>query len=125
MYDMRFLADMNISPLTVNTLKQEGFNVIRVSDLMPANTDDEIILPYAITNNYILITQDLDFTDMLALQGLTKPSVINIRLEYPTPARVARRVSDVVKNFQSELITGCVVSVDEISARYRLLPIKV
>ncbi len=32
---MRFLADMNISPLTVAALAAEGMDIVRVSSLLP------------------------------------------------------------------------------------------
>jgi predicted nuclease of predicted toxin-antitoxin system len=44
---LRFLADMNLSPLTVADLRGEGWDIIRVSSLMTANTPDAEILSFA------------------------------------------------------------------------------
>jgi predicted nuclease of predicted toxin-antitoxin system len=83
--DLEFLADMNISPLTVEQLRQQGLNVIRVSEIMKSNSKDKEVLAYARDNNKVLITQDLDFSMLLAVGGYTKPSVINLRLEKVDP----------------------------------------
>jgi predicted nuclease of predicted toxin-antitoxin system len=83
--DLEFLADMNISPLTVEQLRQQGLNVIRVSEIMKSNSKDKEVLAYARDNNKVLITQDLDFSMLLAVGGYTKPSVINLRLEKAHP----------------------------------------
>jgi predicted nuclease of predicted toxin-antitoxin system len=71
----------------------------------------------------VLITQDLDFSALLAIGGYAGPSVISLRLEEPHPMLVARRLVDVVSEIIRQLQEGIVVSVDEASARYRNLPI--
>jgi len=71
-----------------------------------------------------LITQDLDFSMLLAVGGLNKPSVINLRLENANPDFVTNRIIKVVSEMIKELEEGVVISVDETSARYRNLPIR-
>lgn len=41
---LRFLADMNLSPMTVAALQQEGWDIVRVSALLPATASDAEIL---------------------------------------------------------------------------------
>ena len=123
MPDHQFLADMNISPLTVQELKERGWDVVRVSDVLHANAKDEDILSFARRNNRVLITQDLDFSALLAIGGYAGPSVISLRLEDPQPLSVARRLIDVVSELGGQLTEGIIVSVDESCARYRNLPI--
>ncbi len=83
------------------------------------------ILKYAGQQNKVVITFDLDFSILLALGGYKKPSVINLRVENAKPDYVAKRLIDVVTSIENELRAGIVVSVDEMSVRYRSLPIKV
>jgi hypothetical protein len=45
--ELSFLADMNISPLTVTDLRGRGWNVVRVSDVMDKATRDLDLLEYA------------------------------------------------------------------------------
>ncbi len=123
MAKLAFLANMNISPLTVGQLRILGWNVTRISEVMEKGSKDIDILIYAQKYNKVVITQDLDFSTLLALSGYTKPSLINLRLENPRPDLVSARI-DVVSMMEGELEEGVVVTVDETSARYRNLPIR-
>ena len=123
MPQLKFIADMDLSPLTVSQLKKKGWEIIRVSEVMDARTDDIDILNYAREHNRVVITNDLDFSELLAIKGLDSPSVINLRLENMVPDFVTQRIIDVVPQLEDELKKGIVVSVDDISARFRNLPI--
>ncbi|HVT59247.1 MAG TPA: DUF5615 family PIN-like protein [Thermoanaerobaculia bacterium] len=87
-----FLADLNISPISVALLQQEGWDVIRSSEFLPVNALDEEILALARREGRTVVTQDLDFSALLALQGLDRPSLITLRLARPDPQAVARRL---------------------------------
>jgi predicted nuclease of predicted toxin-antitoxin system len=121
---LEFLANMNISPLTVKDLRMLGWDVVRVPEIMDSKSKDIDILTYARDHNKVVITQDLDFSSLLALGGYEKPSVINLRFENAKPDYITNRITEIVKEFEKELDEGIVVSVDEISARYRNLPIE-
>ena len=120
---LEFLANMNISPLTVEQLKKKGWNVVRISDVMDRGSKDIDVLLYAQKQNKVVITQDLDFSAILAIRGYAKPSLINLRLENPRPDLVSSRIVEVVSAMEKELEEGVVVTIDETSARYRNLPI--
>jgi len=121
--ELRFLADMNISPLTVRELKRHGWDIVRVSEVLDPKAKDSVILSFAGESNRVVITQDIDFSALLAVGGRTGPSVITLRLEEPRPLLVARRLAEVVSEMGTLLGKGIIVSVDETSARYRDLPI--
>jgi len=121
--EIEFLANMNISPLTVEDLKKLGWKIVRIPEVMDERSKDTEILEYARTYNKVVITQDIDFSMLLAIGGYEKPSVINLRLENANPKFVTSRIIEVVSEMEKELAEGIVVSVDEISARYRNLPI--
>jgi predicted nuclease of predicted toxin-antitoxin system len=44
MADIRFLADMNISPRTIEALRQQGWDIVRVSQVMPVDATDRDVL---------------------------------------------------------------------------------
>ena len=121
---LEFLANMNISPLTVEDLRSLGWSIVRVPEIMDKKSKDRELLIYARKHNKVVITQDLDFSSLLALGGYAKPSVINLRFENAKPDFMTRRIIEIVKELERELSEGIVVSVDEISARYRNLPIE-
>jgi len=125
MSDLQFLADLNISPLSVKRLRDRGWDIFRVSEVMKPSSKDIAILEYARQENRVIITQDLDFSKLLALRGFDKPSLINIRLGNPTPEIVAIKVQEVMESLAQELASGIVVTIDENSIRFRSLPIRV
>ena len=89
------------------------------------NTKDLDILGYARENNRIIITQDLDFSRLLAIQGFSKPSVINLRLNNPKPGTVTNCVVEVVASLTNDLLNGIVATITEDSIRFHNLPIKI
>ncbi len=121
---LAFLADMNISPLTISQLKGRGWNITRVSEILDRSTNDLDLLEYALRHDMVIITQDLDFSMLLAVKGYGKPSLVNVRLEEAKPAYVTSRIIDTVSALEPELAKGAVVTVDETSVRYRHLPIR-
>jgi predicted nuclease of predicted toxin-antitoxin system len=120
---LEFLANMNISPLTVEGLRKIGWNIVRVSEILDKKTKDIEILTYAQDHNQVIVTQDLDFSTLLAVRGFKKPSVINLRFGDARPDFVRDRIIEIVSEMEKELEEGIVISVDETSARYRNLPI--
>lgn len=85
MPELEFLANMNISPLTVKELKKLGWKVIRIPEVMSVKSKDEEILEYARTYNKVVITQDLDFSMLLALSGYRRKGVRVIFLRAHCP----------------------------------------
>jgi predicted nuclease of predicted toxin-antitoxin system len=71
---------MNISPKTVDALRKQGWEVIRVSEILPMNASDEEVLEFARREGRFIVTQNLDFSTLLALGGHNQPSLITLRL---------------------------------------------
>ncbi len=122
--ELKFIADMDISPLTVSQLKKYGWKILRVNEIMDARSSDSDILDYAGSQNSVVITHDLDYSELLAVYGYEKPSVISLRLFDMSPGAVTNRIMEIVSQLEKELKQGIVVSVDDVSARFRNLPIK-
>lgn len=76
MTSLRFLADMNLSPATVADLREQGWDILRVSQVLPMDTEDSEILEFARQQNRVIVTQDLDFSELVALGGYARPSLI-------------------------------------------------
>lgn len=119
----RLLADMNISPKTVQALRQRGWNILRVSDLLPAKAADQEILALARRESRVVVTQDLDFSALLALGGHDRPSLVTLRLSISDPESVTRRLLDVLNRVEQELHEGRAVTIGDNSIRVRKLPI--
>jgi predicted nuclease of predicted toxin-antitoxin system len=121
---LKLLVDMNLSPLTVRNVVASGWDCVRVSDLVRADISDHDILELARNQNRVIVTQDLDFSTLLALSGFDRPSLITFRLSVPTPEIVTRRLLDVLVSYESALADGCAITVDDRLVRMRRLPIR-
>ena len=120
---MQFLADMNISPKTVEALRQYGWDIIRVSQSLPVNASDQEILEYARQEDRIVITQDLDFSMLLALGGYNRPSLITLRLVVSDPDVVTCKLLEIVPRFEQILQEGCTLTIEDVVVRVHRLPI--
>lgn len=100
---MRFLANRNISPKTIAVLRQQGWDIVCVSELLPVNASDQEIMELARQENRAVITQDLDFSALLALGGYARPSLVTLRLAISNPEIVTRRLVQVLPNMEGVL----------------------
>jgi len=121
---LRFVADMNISPLTVNVLAAEGMDIVRVSSLLPVNAAEESILGLAREQGRVVITQDMDFSARLALGGYQQPSLVTLRLLNTDPEVVTEKLRQVLPQIEAALRRGCAVTIEDRAVRVRQLPIR-
>ena len=110
MADIRLLADMNISPQTVTFLQQQGWDTVRVSEVLPATASDLEILEFARREERVVVTQDLDFSTLLALGGYNQPSLITLRLLASDPDTVNQKLIEILPGIERELEEGCAVT---------------
>ncbi len=121
---MRFLADVGISPRTVEFLTQLEHDAVhaRTSNLQRAA--DRSIIEHARADARIVVTFDLDFGDILALGVMDGPSVIIFRLSDERPASVNPRLSTVLGEQREVLESGALILVEDSRYRVRRLPIR-
>jgi len=62
---IKFIADIHISPVTIEDLQRSGYNIQRVTEFLPPNAVDEEIINLSIQQDAIIITQDLDFSNLI------------------------------------------------------------
>ena len=120
---MRYLADHHISHRTVSLLKAQGFDIYRVSDVLPSDAEDIAILDYARTEDQTVISQDLDYSALLASSGYNKPSVVSLRLHNNRPERLAVVLEKILPSVETDLQRGVIVVIEEGRIRIRLLPL--
>ena len=94
-----------------------------MSQVLPMDAEDPEILMFARQQNRVIITQDLDFSSLLALGGYDKPSLITFRLSIPDPETITQRLLDVLPHVEDKLVEGCAVTIDDRKVRVRRLPI--
>jgi len=120
---MKLLADVNISPRVVAALRAEGFDAVRVTDIMAATSADEDILATAVQLGAILISRDQDFSGLLAMTGAARPSHINLRVSFVDAERLARSIAAVLRSLAEDLAAGAIVTIDDTRVRVHRLPV--
>ena len=62
---LRFFADHCISTFIIKTLKDAGYEVIRLKDVMPADSPDPLVISKAQDLDAILLSLNGDFADIV------------------------------------------------------------
>jgi predicted nuclease of predicted toxin-antitoxin system len=122
---MKVLFDMNLSPRWVDLLIGEGVEAAHWSTLGSGNASDRVIMAYAKTNDYIVLTHDLDFGAILAATQGEKPGVVQTRAELLSPNVIGKQVILALRQRALELQDGALPTVDTDRTRLRLLPLRV
>jgi len=124
MSNLRLIADVHISPATVAVLEVQGYNILRTTDLLPATATDVEILELAREQGRVVLTQDLDFSMLVALGNYGLPSLITLRLSSVKPDLVTQKLLDILPTVETQLIEGAAVTINDDSVRIRKLPIR-
>jgi predicted nuclease of predicted toxin-antitoxin system len=121
---MRFLADMGISLRTVEWLREKGYNVIHLSEEGLQRLPDPKVLEKARLESRILLTIDLDFTQLLAISRSLLPSVVLFRLGNENYNKINDCLNVLLEDYVDDLQSGVMISVSSKSFRVRKLPIE-
>ena len=76
---MKFLIDMPVTPDAAPHLRAAGHDAIHAIDLGLARSSDNELLAVARREGRIVITADLDYPRLIALQQADRPGVILFR----------------------------------------------
>jgi len=116
---MNFLLDVNASGALLIWLLESGHNVVSVGDVNP-KMDDEDILAWAVREERIIITTDVDFEQMIWLQARSHRGVL--RLE--NLPRIERKalLQEVLTNYSQDLESKAVVIATKQKIRIRRKP---
>jgi len=117
---MKLLIDMNLSPDWVKVFEKYNIEAVHWSNIGDPRARDTVIMEWARTNEYIVFTHDLDFGSMLAVTGAETPSVIQVRTQDVLPASIETLIISALRQFESELEQGALVTVDQAQFRVRI-----
>ncbi len=76
---MKILVDMNLSPEWVTFLIRPGWEVRRWNEVGNPKAEDPEIAVWAAEHEFIVLTQDLDFSDILFMTQASAPGIILLR----------------------------------------------
>ncbi len=120
---MKLLVDMNLSPAWIPVLQAAGFDAIHWSALGSPDATDTILMMFARSHGYVILTHDLDFGTILAATQGAAPSVVQIRADNLSPDSLGSTVIGALHQAQEALAAGALVTVDPGRSRITLLPI--
>ena len=118
------IIDMNLSPEWVLILEKAGYQALHWSEVGDPRATDSAIIAWAVNNDYIIFTHDLDFGMLLAITQTNTPSVIQIRTQNVFPGKLSKLVLNALRQFQTELRTGALITINEAKAKATILPIE-
>jgi len=120
---VKILVDMNIPLRYASLLTEEGFVVVRWTDVGEANASDTEIMEYARENDFVVLTCDLDFGAILSTTQERKPSVALVRASVIHADRAVDLIQTALLQYADDLNKGAILSIEMKSARIRLLPL--
>jgi predicted nuclease of predicted toxin-antitoxin system len=121
---MTFLLDANLSPLIGTYLTAAGHYAVHVRDVGLRHSPDEEILDYAGESDFVVVSQDSDFTNLLFHRKAKGPSLLLLRnVQEVTAATIASLIVNNLEQMDDALMAGAVVSLYEDRLRIRRLPI--
>jgi len=101
---MKFLIDMNLSPRWCAILHAEGWDSVHWSQVGVATAPDHEVMQWALADERIVLTHDLDYGAMLAATQATGPSVVQVRTQDVRPQSLAPLLIAILRHFDNELM---------------------
>jgi predicted nuclease of predicted toxin-antitoxin system len=120
---MKVIIDMCLPPLWVQFFEEAEIESKHWTQIGDPKAPDSEIFSWAQQNNYIVFTHDLDFGAILAATNANSPSVVQIRTQDVTPGIQSQRLIEAMKMHENYLLKGALLTIDEVKAKVRILPI--
>ena len=120
---MRFLADECVWGLVVQALRNAGLEGNWIHDVSPGLSDREV-LTLSVSGEYLLVTEDQDFGDLVFREGLDAYAIVRVRLSSfegdkdDVAVDVARRIVGLGNS-----LVGRFTTIEPKRTRQRTLPV--
>jgi predicted nuclease of predicted toxin-antitoxin system len=122
---MRILVDMNLTVRWVSYLATAGHDAAHWSDIGNKQAEDAEICSYAREYGFVVLTNDLDFPNILASTNAGGPSVVLLRGHPLTPESRGEALLKTIAQCDKDIARGAILSVDLSGRpRARVLPLK-
>lgn len=120
---MKVLIDMNLSPLWVPFFIGAGIEAVHWSMIGDPRATDRTMMQWALSHQHIVFTNDLDCGTLLAVTQAQLPSVIQVRSQDVLPESLGSLVIAALRQCESQLEAGALITIDQSRLRVRILPI--
>jgi predicted nuclease of predicted toxin-antitoxin system len=118
---VRLVVDMSLSVEWLTELAQHGWSEVHWSAVGDPRADDSVVMAWALANDHVVCTHDLDFGTTLALTHATGPSVLQVRGQNVLPEDIGPVVIAALHQHDADVAAGALV-VDVKKSRVRVLP---
>lgn len=114
---------MGLPPAWTDVFTKHGWPAVHWSSIGNPRAADRTLMAWASEHDHIVFTHDLDFGTILALTRAEGPSVIQVRTHNVLPSHLEDMVVAAIRDNESELKMGAIVTIDESRRKARMLPI--
>ena len=120
---MKFLLDQGMPADAAPIFRSLGYECRHVSEFAMQKAADEEILSFARKHEWVVVTLDADFHALVAVRGLTAPSVVRLRCEGCRAESAVGILKPVVERYQGELARGALISIKQHRVTCHILPV--
>lgn len=122
---MRLLIDMNLTPRWVLFLEDAAHEAVHWSSVGHGSAKDSEICEYGRQRGFVIVTNDMDFPQILAHTKDSAPSVVLLRGEPLVPEVRGSALLGALHDCEAELNQGAIVTLDwSDKPRARVLPLR-
>ncbi|MCA9442111.1 MAG: DUF5615 family PIN-like protein [Candidatus Omnitrophica bacterium] len=114
---------MNLSPEWADFLMANGWEAVHWTSCGDPKASDRDIMNNARDSDYVVLTHDLDFGTILALNHSKGPSVIQVRASDVLASDLKNTLLRVLIKYSQDLENGAILVIDSEKTRIRILPI--
>ncbi|MDP2755280.1 MAG: DUF5615 family PIN-like protein [Nitrospirota bacterium] len=118
----KILADMPISPKTVEHIRKLGIDCKHLTEFRMEKAADKEIIEFAKENDYTILTEDLDFGTILFYTQEIEPCVIILRVGNLNTTEINKLIEKTLGQILAE--ENSIIIVERTRIRIKKLPIE-
>ncbi len=115
----KFKLDENLPEAALALFRKYNFDAANVTEEQLSGATDECILTVCGNENRVLVTQDLDFSDITLLSRTEIPGIIIFRLKSQSREAVIETLEKLIPLLKENSATGKIMIVSENRIRIR------
>jgi predicted nuclease of predicted toxin-antitoxin system len=116
---MNFFIDECVYRVTTQLLRNWGHDVLTAQEAGLAGKSDEDILAYAVTHQRVLITIDMDFSNIRRFPPKSYIGIIVLKIRPRAAEKVYKVLAQVLRDVNGEQLSKSLVIIDQSKYRVR------
>ena len=116
---MNFLADECVYSITTQLLRSWAHNVLTAQEVGLAGKPDANILAYAVEHKRVLITIDMDFSNIRRYPPESHTGIIVLKIRPRTVEKVHTVLAQVLRDVGIEQLSKSLIMIDQTKYRIR------